>query len=73
MTWTGFQWSAVTPLRDQWFFEQPLTVERQILLRVINPTGSGATATGNLEAAFVGWSEQMTGYFDVSHQQLQTV
>ena len=73
MTWTGFQWSAVVPLRDQWFFEQPLTVERQILLRVINPTGSGATATGNLEAAFVGWSEQMTGYFDVSHQQLQTV
>ena len=73
MTWTGFQWSAVTPLRDQWFFEQPLTVERQIILRVINPTGSGATATGNIEAAFVGWSEQMTGYFDVSHQQLQTV
>lgn len=73
MTWTGFQWSAVTPLRDQWFFEQPLTVERQIVLRVINPTGSGATATGNLEGAFVGWSEQMTGYFDVSHQQLQTV
>jgi hypothetical protein len=73
MTWTGFQWSAVTPQRDQWFFEQPLTVERQIILRVINPTGSGASATGNIEAAFVGWSEQMTGYFDVSHQQLQTV
>jgi len=72
MSWTGFQWSPVVPLRDEWFFTQPLTVERQILLRVINPTGSGASATGNVEVAFVGWSEQMTGYFDISHQQLQS-
>ena len=73
MTWTGFQWSAVTPQRDQWAFEQPLTVERQITFRIINPTGSGSSATGNVEASFVGWSEQMTGYFDIAHQQLQSV
>jgi hypothetical protein len=73
MTWTGFQWSAVTPQRDQWFFEQPLTVERQIVFRIINPATSGANASGNVEASFVGWSEQMTGYFDISHQQLQSV
>ncbi|MDA8580331.1 hypothetical protein N9L01_00020 [bacterium] len=73
MTWTGFQWSAVTPQRDQWFFEQPLTVERQIVFRIINPATSGADASGNVEASFVGWSEQMTGYFDISHQQLQSV
>lgn len=73
MSWTGFQWSAVLPVRDQWIFEQPLTVERQIVLRVENPTGSGADCTGNIDGAFVGWSEQMTGYFDISHQQLQSV
>jgi len=70
MEWSNFQFAAVTPQVNQWDFEQPITVTQQIVLRIINQTGQTAN-TGEIEVAFVGWSEQLTGYEDVSYQQLE--
>ena len=72
MTWTGFQWSPVSPFPYMWEFLQPINIERQLVLRVSNPATSGASVIGAMEACFVGWSEQMTGYFDIMHTQLQS-
>jgi len=71
--WDDFQWSVVVPQSDQWEFEIPLVVEKQIVFRVIN-TGSVAgvdTLTGNVQAVFVGWSEQQTGFTDTGRQALE--
>jgi len=70
MEWNNFQWSPVTPLESQWHFTQPLTVTKQIVLRVINKTGEDLT-TGDMESSFNGWSEQLSGYVDVAYQQLE--
>ena len=70
MEWNNFQWSPVTPLESQWHFTQPLTVTKQIVLRVINTTGQDLT-TGDMESSFNGWSEQLSGYVDVAYQQLE--
>ena len=67
--WTNFQWSPVTPLRDQWHWSQPLTVTEQLVFRIINQSGQTINA-GEIEASFNGWSEQLSGYIDVSYQQL---
>lgn len=70
MEWENFQWSAVTPLQDQWHFSQPLTVTEQIVFRVINQTGQSIDV-GEMEICFNGWSEQLSGYVDVAYQQLE--
>jgi len=72
MEWTDFQWSPVIPRRDQWDFEVPLFVEKQIVFRVINETGASVT-TGSMEASFVGWSEQKMGFLETDKIQLETV
>jgi len=73
--WQNFQWSAVVPESDQWHFKIPLVVERQIVFRVICVDGGGGpgvdTLSGNVQAAFVGWSEQQTGFTDVGRQALE--
>lgn len=71
MQWADFQWSAITPLVDQWHFNNPIVVERQIVFRVINETG-GAINTNFAEACFNGWVEQRYGYNDVGYTQLQS-
>jgi|TARA_R110000823_G_scaffold198527_1_gene329717 hypothetical protein len=71
MEWADFQWSPVIPRRDQWDYEVPLFVEKQIVFRVINETGVDVT-TGSMEAAFVGWSEQKTGFLETDKIQLET-
>jgi hypothetical protein len=71
MEWNNFQWSAVTPLESQWHFTQPITVTKQIVLRVINNTGE-LLDTGDMESCFNGWSEQLSGYVDVAYQQLDS-
>ena len=71
--WDDFQWSVVVPQSDQWKFEIPLVVEKQVVFRVIN-TGAVAgadTLTGNVQAVFVGWSEQQTGFTDTGRQALE--
>tara|TARA_R110002020_G_scaffold289674_1_gene505151 strand:- start:1179 stop:2027 length:849 start_codon:yes stop_codon:yes gene_type:complete len=68
MEWTDFQWSPVTPRINQWRFDQPITVTEQIVFRVINTNAVKKTDT--IEVCFGGWSEQYTGYTDVSYQQL---
>ena len=68
MEWSDFQWSPVTPRINQWRFDQPITVTEQIVFRVINT--NVATKTDTIEVCFGGWSEQYTGYTDVSYQQL---
>ena len=70
MEWSNFQFAAVTPQSSQWDFEQPLTVTQQIVFRIINQTGQTANQS-DIEVSFVGWSEQLTGYEDVSYQQLE--
>ena len=70
MEWSNFQFASVTPQSSQWAFEQPITVTQQIVFRVINQTGQAAD-TGDMEVAFSGWSEQLSGYEDVSYQQLE--
>jgi len=70
MAWNNFQWSPVTPLESQWHFTQPLTVTKQIILRVINNTGQTLNL-GDMETCFTGWSEQLSGYVDVAYQQLE--
>lgn len=68
MDWTDFQWSPIVPRVNQWEFDQPITVVEQIVFRVINNTGSPSSDT--IDVCFGGWSEQYTGYTDVSYQQL---
>jgi len=72
MEWADFQWSPVIPRRDQWDFEVPLFVEKQIVFRAINETGADVT-TGSMEASFVGWSEQKMGFIETDKIQLETV
>ena len=70
MEWQNFQFAAVTPQRDQWQFLQPLTVTKQIVLRIVNHTADNITL-GEFESCFVGWGEQRSNYEDISHQQLE--
>lgn len=70
MEWQNFQFAAVTPPRDQWRFLQPLSVTKQIVLRIINHTADDITL-GEFESCFVGWGEQRSNYEDISHQQLE--
>lgn len=72
MQWSDFQWSPVSPQVDQWRFEQPITVESQIVFRIVNETGGDLT-TGSCEGVFAGWTEQRMGYFDTDHPELQGV
>jgi uncharacterized membrane protein len=72
-SWTNFQWAAVTPPNQMWQFEIPLVCEKQIVFRVIN-TGAAAgvdTLTGNVQASFVGWSEQQNGFTDTNRQGME--
>jgi len=77
MEWADFQWSPVTPKIDQWKFDVPLFVEKQIVLRVINRTGDAGAATdittGEIEACFAGWSEQKMGFLETDKVQIQNV
>ena len=77
MEWDDFQWSPVTPKIDQWKFDVPIFVERQIVLRVINRTGDAGSATnittGEIEACFAGWSEQKMGFLETDKVQIQNV
>jgi hypothetical protein len=75
MQWVDFQWSPITPLAYEWRFENPLVVEKQIVYRIVNNSGSGAgvgNLTGFAEACFNGWVEQRYGYNDVGYTQLQS-
>lgn len=72
MEWNDFQWSPVTPKRDQWHFDVPLFVESQIVFRIINETGAGVVA-GTLEACFSGWSEQKMGFIETDKVQIETI
>ena len=77
MEWADFQWSPVTPKIDQWKFDVPLFVEKQIVLRVINRTGDAGASTnittGEIEACFAGWSEQKMGFLETDKVQIQNV
>ena len=77
MEWADFQWSPVTPKIDQWKFDVPIFVEKQIVLRVINRTGDAGAATnittGEIEACFAGWSEQKMGFLETDKVQIQNV
>jgi len=70
MEWDNFQWSAIIPRVNQWKFDQPITITQQIVFRVINTLAAGNFKTDTVEACFAGWTEQFTGYTDVSYQQL---
>jgi len=71
MEWQNFQFSAVTPKSSQWVFEVPITVTQQMVFRVVNESNGATTSTHQIEACFSGWSEQMTGYTDISTQRLE--
>lgn len=78
MEWTNFQWAAVTPKVDQWHFDQPIGVGRQIVFRIINNTGqtldqgsSSGTSGPDFEACFSGWSENVSSVTDIGHTQLE--
>ena len=77
MEWADFQWSPVTPKIDQWKFDVPIFVEKQIVLRVINRTGDAGASTdittGEIEACFAGWSEQKMGFLETDKVQIQNV
>ena len=67
---------ALTPKIDQWKFDVPLFVEKQIVLRVINRTGMQELqhiTTGEIEACFAGWSEQKMGFLETDKVQIQNV
>jgi|TARA_B100000282_G_scaffold150787_1_gene108612 hypothetical protein len=68
MEWSDFQWSPIVPKINQWNFDQPITVTEQIVFRVINQ--NAVLCTDTIDICFAGWSEQFTGYTDVSYQQL---
>jgi hypothetical protein len=70
MEWEDFQWSPIVPRINQWKFDQPITVTQQIVFRVFNTATASGVQAGNIEACFAGWTEQFTGYTDVSYQQL---
>tara|TARA_R110000751_G_scaffold83901_5_gene168190 strand:- start:91 stop:972 length:882 start_codon:yes stop_codon:yes gene_type:complete len=70
MEWADFQWSAIIPRVNQWKFDQPITVTQQIVFRVFNTAAATGVQAGQIEACFAGWTEQFTGYTDVSYQQL---
>jgi len=70
MEWQNFQWSAVTPKADQWHFDQPLVISRQIVFRVINQTGQTLDA-GESEFCFSGWTETLSEVVDIAHTQLE--
>ncbi len=70
--WADFQWSPVTPKIDQWKFDVPLFVEKQIVFRIVNQTGAPIT-TGVVEACFAGWSEQKMGFLETDKVQIQNV
>ncbi len=72
MEWADFQWSPVTPKIDQWKFDVPVFVEKQIVLRVVNSSGANVT-TGVMEACFAGWSEQKMGFLETDKVQIQNV
>jgi len=75
-SWNNFQWAAVTPPNQMWAFEIPLVCEKQIVFRVINsgsitvPNNTN-NLTGNVQAAFVGWSEQQNGFTDTNRQGME--
>ena len=71
MEWKDFQWAPPAPKVDLWHFDVPLAVERQIVYRVINETGSTIN-TETMDAVFSGWSEQRDGYTDVSRVKLES-
>jgi len=71
MEWKDFQWAPPAPKVDLWHFDVPLAVERQIVYRVINETGSTIN-TETMDAVFAGWSEQRDGYTDVSRVKLES-
>jgi len=77
MEWSDFQWSPVTPNIDQWKFDVPLFVDKQIVFRVINRPGDAGAATdittGVIEACFAGWSGHTMGFLETDKVQLQTV
>ena len=51
--------------------DQPITVTQQIVFRVVNIHWRQLIyKTDVVEACFAGWTEQFTGYTDVSYQQL---
>ena len=58
-----------------WSFEIPLVCEKQIVFRVVNVDGGGGagvdTLTGNVQASFVGWSEQQNGFTDTNRQGME--
>jgi len=72
MEWSDFQWSPVTPKIDQWKFDVPVFVEKQIVLRVVNSSGANVTS-GVMEACFAGWSEQKMGFLETDKVQIQNV
>lgn len=71
MEWINFQWAPPAPKRDLWDFDVPLAVERQIVFRIINASGTTIN-TGNIDAVFSGWTEQQDGYTDVSRAKLES-
>ena len=80
MEWSNFQWASVTPKVDQWHFDQPIGVARQIVFRVVNQTGqtidqgsSSGTVGPDLEVCFTGWAENVSSVTDIGHTQLENV
>ena len=70
MEWVDFQWAPPAPKRDL-CFDVPIAVERQVVFRVINATGSTIN-TNSMDAVFAGWTEQQDGYTDVSRVKLES-
>jgi hypothetical protein len=64
LEWSDFQWSPVTPKTDQWKFDQPVLVAKQVVFRVVNRTGAGIS-TNTMEACFAGWSESKDAWVDI--------
>ena len=71
LQWSDFQWAPTSPKTDMWDFDVPISVEKQIVFRVINRTGAAIT-TGNMDACFAGWTETLDGYDDTSRAKLQS-
>lgn len=71
LQWSDFQWAPTSPKTDMWDFDVPISVEKQIVFRVINRTGVAIT-TGNMDACFAGWTETLDGYDDTSRAKLQS-
>ena len=69
MSWQNFQWAPVSPKNEQWEFDQPITVSKQIVFRIVNQSNAGLSDT--ISACFAGWSETLDGYQDLSHTQIE--